>query len=498
MNEICVTTTNPDWLGNLGRRLQKPLDRSERLRLGLLCVANAIGCLLVLSPALLSMTASAAALYFGQHLNGPLDWFLFELLGVCALLCGIVAADLLFSRPDFASGVPLTEAQSPELFAMLKRRLSHFRLETVNQVYLDDGTELQIDASPRWLLPFVHRRQLRIGAALLFFLSPAQFRLALAGTVSAHATTRHSMRGSLAQSRRDWNRIATAVNRRSSISSKILRRPLGWIAALVDALGKGLEQHDRQMQYRWLRNNTDERSATELLAARTVAAEFLDKQYWPMILKAADRCPQPVVHPFGHFELLLQRTLQEADVRRWLTNVRTRSADHCDLLAELGIDFLKWAGTPTDSAYNALFAAPAVLDRLDHYWRKQIEPEWNQRHQHFQQKQQRFERLQELATQQALHGRSALRYIKLAADLLDREQAIEAWQSTVAANFSDASVCFACGRSLLAANATDTGREALERAAELSPSLTGGVKKLLREYRVDASTGAQQIAYTSP
>jgi hypothetical protein len=490
--EFCMTITNPDGIDNVHRKLQKSLTRSEGLRLSLLCLANMTGSLLVLAPALLCLAAGTGALHFGEQLNGPLDWFLFELLIVGALFCGVVAVDLLFTRPGPDNGVAVTRAQSPELFAMLERRLSHFRLENINRIYLDDGADIQIFSSPRWLLPFAHKRRLHIGTALLFFLSPVQFRLALAGAVSAYATTRRSMHGSLAQSQFDWKKIFEAINARNSISSKILRIPLGWIAALIVLLGKGLEHHNRQMQYRWLQENTDERSVSDLLAGRIVASRYLEEQYWPTIMKSAEICAEPVVHPFGHFEILLPGNLQVADARRWLLTAQASSLELRDLLAELGIDNLKWTGLPSASAFGALFNEPAILEQLDQYWRKQIEPDWNNHHQEYQLKYQRFQRLQKLASRQTLHGRSALSFVDLAAELLDHDQAIKAWQSTWEANHNDAAVCLACGQALLMADAIDSGRKALQRVVQLDPSQAGAVRKLLREYGVTKPSDRQQ------
>ena len=60
------------------QQFERLLNRSERVRTTALVLANSAGCLLMLSPALSLVAAAGSAVYIYNHIQGPLDWFIFE------------------------------------------------------------------------------------------------------------------------------------------------------------------------------------------------------------------------------------------------------------------------------------------------------------------------------------------------------------------------------------------------------------------------------------
>jgi len=193
------------------------------------------------------------------------------------------------------------------------------------------------------------------------------------------------------------------------------------------------------------------------------------------------------VKPFSHFELILERTLNEDSAKRWLLQAQaSRDARHTglrDLLAVLGIDHLQWSELPERNAFHAIFPSNAILKTLDEYWRKTVASEWNQTHTSFSKEKARFEALRKRAQRQTLRGDSALRYIQLASSFLDKEEASSVYQSTYKNNQNNADICYASDREMLACGYSQVGYEALQRASELDSSLSIRAHALINEHK---------------
>ncbi len=488
MNQQIVNEQIAIWLAPGRKKVTQMLKRSSRMRFMLLSLTNVSGCLLMLSPLITLTAASASAVYMFNHIQGPLDWFMVEVLGAVSLFSGYLSMQFYFIRPETPLGAGITPEQAPELFPILDRRVRHFGIRSISALKLTPDAELKIQATPKWPVPLFHSYTLRTGAALLFFLSPGQFRLALAGAIAATAQAQHSWNGWLGQAAEDWPVIVTTLDKCDSLLAKLLLRPVTWISRTAHALSAELRTCRLQIQSRWVLDNTEEQNALEYLSNQVIANAYLNKQYWPMIYKAAERCPTPVVKPFNHFELLLEKLLCKRSARRWLLQAQTHSStdnqsDLRDLLAELGIEHLKWSQLPEKNAFHDIFTSTDILKSLDTHWQALIEPEWNQRYTSFQRDRLRFEKLQTRAQQQGLRGDSALRYVKLASKFMGREEAVAIYQSTYQANLDDAKLCFTSGCEMLKSGNLREGCEALQRAAELDGSLANRAYALINEHR---------------
>ncbi|GMQ89447.1 MAG: hypothetical protein BMS9Abin09_0933 [Gammaproteobacteria bacterium] len=488
MNQQIVSDQITLWLEPGRKKFTRMISRSSRIRFVLLSLTNISGVILMLSPLLTLAAASGGAVYLYNHVQGPLDWFIVEVLGAVSLFSGYLTIQFCFSRPEAPLGVPIGHKHAPELFSMLERRIAHFRIRPINSLTLTPDVELKIKATPKWPVPLIHTYSLCIGAPLLFFMSPGQFRLALAGAIAATAQKRHSWSGWLVQASEDWPVIVATLEQRTSLLTKVLLKPAAWIGRAAHTLSMELRTDSRQTQSRWVLENTDEQAAVEYLSNQVIAGTFLNNQYWPMIYKAAERCPAPVVKPFAHFGLLLERLLNEDSARRWLLQAQSHGGgngqpDLRDLLAESGIDNLHWSQPPEINAFQNLFTSTDILKSLDTLWQAVVEPEWNQRHTSFQNDRLRFEKLQTRAGQQVLRGDSALRYVKLAGKFMDREKAVAVYRDMYRANLDDASLCFNSGYEMLKSGQLREGYEALQRAAELDSSLANRAHAMINEHR---------------
>ena len=469
-------------LGTLRHRLERRLERSRHLRQLLLLLASGAGVMLVLAPPALFLASAGAGLWLGSHSQGPLDWFLVEVCTAVALFTGLLSVQLFFIHPARPPGLALDEADAPDITSMTRRRIDHFRAGTVDDILLTTDAELEMRTTPTLPLPFRHRHTLCLGAPLLHFLSREQFRLALAGCVAAAARTRQGVSGRALQSLYDWPLIAAAFGSSRLLVARLLRRPLNLVAGLVGTLGSELQEQQEQFPFRWIQKQAGEDRAADYLAALVVARAFLIDCYWPMVYKATERCARPVVKPFSHFGLLLEKLLDEAEARQWLLQAQSGhggAPDTKELLATLDIDYLHWHGLPERSAIQTLFDSNDILKRLDQYWQASVQEEWQRRYDGFQNDRKRFERLHARWQAEGLDGRSVLNYIRLAARFIDREKALATFSDIYQANANEPQVCFSCGREMLRMGFLQAGQAALQRAAELDSSLSNQAHALI-------------------
>lgn len=469
------------------RQLDRLMRRSPALRTAALLMVHAGGCLLMLSAPLGLIAAAGGALYLQYHIQGPFDVFLVEVLAAVALIGAWLSLQLTRIRPETPRGVRISEALAPALFASLAHRVAHFRLRRVRHVVLTTDAELRIVATPLLPVPFLHRNTLCIGAPITFFFTRGQFGLALAGAAAAAAENQSRLTGRLVQASDDWPLILAALETRDNLLSRLLATPLRLIADTARQLSEPLRTDWRQQQGQWLRQHSDERNTADYLANQIVAAAFMDRQYWPMVLKSAERSPAPAVKAFSHLPLLLEKTLNPTLAERWLLQAQTAGeasqSGIRDLLAELRLDHLKWAGLPEPNAFSALFKSATVLKQLDTCWQQDIEPEWRRRHARFQEEQARFQQLQKRADENGLRDESALRYIKLSTRFMKPADALNACRQVYRTNRDDPRVCFAAGLALLRAGSGQEGTRALQRAAELDPALAPRAQTLINEHR---------------
>jgi hypothetical protein len=483
MQYQALNTPRSQWLQPLGARIKRAVDRNPVLRLIVLGILNGITSLLLLSPVITLASTSLAAMWLYGHIHGPLDWFVTEVLCALALVSGWVTLQQFLTRPRQPTGVTLDETQSPELFAMLERRVSHFHIMAPHKVILTEEAKLAILQVPRRVFPFGHTYVLTIGAPLLFFLSRDLFRLALAGAVATHARKQRGLQGWIIRRCEDWPQMVDALQSRPSLAARLLLPALQRLSAWNDILSFDLHAELQQDTSRWVAEHSDEQQAEQLLANQVLAGLYLRQQYWPMIMKAADRCPTPVVKPFSHFELLLGKTLNRDTASRWLLQAQTSSSSNRelrDLLAGLGLDRLAWSGLPEQPASACLLSAE-LLKALDQDWQIHIQAEWDEHHARFQHDLKRFQQLQKQHAEQPLHGEPARRYIQLAEQLVDTDELAEICQSVCDTNRSDAALNFACGRQLVTSGHGRAGCEALQRAAELDRSLAHRAHAIINE-----------------
>ena len=190
MNHEAIAERIIVWLEPTRRRLRRATESSYNLRLLFLVLGNLAGVALMLAP-LLTIGLSTVLAFDAVHQDqGPLNWMLFGIFGAASLFSGYLSVQFYLIRTQGISAVRISDQQAPELFDMLERQASEHRMHPIDQVMLTLDPELRIEVIPKGLFPALHEYTLVVGAPLLFFLSPAQFRLGVARAVAETARER--------------------------------------------------------------------------------------------------------------------------------------------------------------------------------------------------------------------------------------------------------------------------------------------------------------------
>lgn len=473
------------WLEPAARKLRRAIARSARLRLVLLGLTSILGTLFLLSPGAILVASIASCLnYLAIDGQAMLDWFLVAISITIGLLAGLATVQLLRIRPAQPDGIDLLREQEPELFAMLDRRVAHFRNGLVDRVVLRSDAQLTVETTPRLPLPLFHRRTLCIGAPLLLFLSDSQFRVALAASVADHSLVHGRLGARIAQSLHDWPRIVQALESDRGFASRLVLPVVRRIAGVAAALGYELHSELQRAQGRWMIDNTNEYAAAEVLASQVVAQAFLEHRYWPIMYKGARHSPSPVIRPFSQLPALLARLVNDQQCRRWLLRAQaggdTQQPGLRDMLAGLQLEQLAWPGLPEANAFHRVFRSRDILHRLDGHWRQSVASDWQRRHERFQHDRKRFEQLHRQAAAEKLHGDAATRYVRLAKWFLDKADAACAYLSVYHSNLDNAELCMLCGRELLLAGYPAAAWRSLQHVAELQPELASRAGELIK------------------
>jgi hypothetical protein len=475
-----------DWLTPLKMRLMQTIQRSSQLQRLSLVITNVAGSIVMLSPVIVFLVASIITIHFAYTSRGPLDWFFCLAFFGITLVSGYLSIQLHQLRLTDTDGVSVVPQQAPELLGMIERRVSHFGIRAPDRILLTVGSELKIMRKPHWPVPLMHKTMLWVGAPLLFFVTPRQFRLALAGAIAEASHRQKGISGWALQATDDWPLIVKTLESGSSLLTRVLLKPARNFRDITAAIGKELRAESRHAKGRWLLENSDEASTINYLAAQVVASMFLTEQFWPMIYKGAEKSTTPNVKPFTNFEVLLENNFSNALAKRWLLQAQAGSLrDHHDLrdlLADLNIDHLDWHALPETVSFHKIFESAGILKRLDTYWRSSIEADWSERHARWQKEKVRFDSLLKKARDGKLHGSSAIRFVQMATRFLAKQPAVIATQQVYQSNQDSASVCFASGRELLRTGNFSEGTQALQRAAELDNSLANGAYALINQH----------------
>lgn len=475
-------------------------DRSPRLyRLGLTLVSG-IGriFLYALPPLALVLGASLAGLLWSPAVAWSSPLVLAS--GAATLLLTWSCVDLWRLRPELPQGVLVKPQDAPQLHTMVTRRIKKFRASGIDRILLTRTATLEVVSTPGNGFHTRHEHSLCVGVPLLHLLSHKQLRVMLYSVIGQHAAQRDPRAGRLVRQRRDWEQCSQALRHHHSPGSWLLRAFAAWYSPLLQEWSRPVARQHALQQDQYAIEVVKDIEVLAMIAAETVCGAYLEQCFWPLLMKTADRQPNPTIRPFSNFEPILRSTFRQQDAERWLLKAviaRQAPSDTLPSLAErldaLGYTQLHFFSLPDQAAMSAVLGRKMqeLLQELDQQWRSEIHHQWRARHQAFRDQKDRFDLLHERFESNLLEGPAAFAYARLVSKFLPTEQCIRIYTTLLERDQDNPEVLFEMGKLLLDMGDV-SGVQAIEKAIGLDKSYVGRASAVLSEFTTRRKLGLER------
>jgi Zn-dependent protease with chaperone function len=424
---------------------------------------------------LLCFFLGLAALVVVLALKGLALLLLKLLIPIGALFWAVVRS--LWVRFEPPEGVPLRRADAPELFRLLGDVNKSIRGPRLHAVLLSGDANAGVVQVPRRGGLLGSRSYLVLGLPYLQALSVDQFRAVVAHELG-HLSRRHGRFGAFVyRVRATWFRLLAAFEARKSIWTGLVRRFFQWYVPYFNAYTLPLaRQHEFEADEASAHAASKEAAASSLVAV-SLAARWLDEDYWPRVFRGVAEEPAPPRSAFAPLARELGAAKSFGNVEAWyrdLLEVETDVADSHPSVAErlrhLGVDpqeALRAATTDAAPvAAHALLgeAEPQLVEAVDRAWSADVEPGWRAQHAEAQKARAELRRLEE---QESLSPEDALKRAQLTEAFSGPDAALTRYRELVDTE-SDAPARYAIGRLLLEQD-DEEGLRWLEAAIERDP-----------------------------
>jgi hypothetical protein len=428
-----------------------------------------------------------------NHWNSPLTLA----TGTATLVLAWACWELWRLRPERPEGVEVNAQDAPQLHAMIGRRTRKFMAPAIHRVLLTRTATIEVVRTPLNGFRHGHHNTLCLGVPLLHMLSHKQLRVVLHCAIGQHARARDPHFGRLVELCQDWVSCTRALQAHRSPGAWLLRAFTAWYQPLLQRYAtSAIREHALQYD-QYAMHLVKDIEVLAIIAAEVVCGAYLEQCFWPMLMKAADRQPNPTIRPFSNFEPILRSSLQQQDAERWLLKALT-AAEQPDALRPglpqrlhtLGYSQLHFFSLPGDSAMHALLGRKlnSLLKALDQEWRSEINPLWRARHKAFRDEKSRFDILHERFETNLLEGPAAFAYARMVTRHLPREACVGIFNTLLERDQDNPEVLFEMGKLLLDMGEIG-GTKAIEQAITLDKSYVGRASAALSDFTAKRRLG---------
>ena len=472
-------------------------DRNPRLYyLGLNGLA-AIGQVFLFGVPLLAL---GLGLFLAQQLLAPATAWTSPLTfttGAATLVLAWACWELWRLRPERPQGVEVGGHDAPQLHAMVGRRIKKFMAPRIHRVLLTRTTTIEVVRTPTNGFRSGHHNTLCLGVPLLHMLSHKQLRVVLHSAIGQHASTRDPHPGRLVGLCRDWEACTQALQGHRSPGAWLLRFFTAWYNPLLQRYSTAAARQHALQYDQYAIEVVKDIEVLAIIAAEEVCSAYIEHCFWPMLMKTADRKPNPTIRPFSNFEPIVRSTLCQQDGERWLLKALT-AMEHPDAarpslaqrLDALGYSQLHFFSLPEDGAMHALLGRKihSLLKELDQQWRNEIHSLWRTRHKAFRDEKSRFDILHERFEANLLEGPAAFAYARMVTRYLPRERCVAIFTILLERDQDNPEVLFEMGKLLLDMGEI-SGARAIELAITLDKSYVGRASAALSEFSARRKMG---------
>jgi Zn-dependent protease with chaperone function len=296
------------------------------------------------------------------------------------------------------AGIPLTEKQAPELFALTDTLRRQLNAPRVRRVLITDKFNAGIMQLPRLGIFGWHKSWLMLGLPLLKCLTAEQFKAVLAHELGHlakwHGKTAHRIH----QQQLRWTELAEMLDAdlRGFLFLPFLKWLVPYFAACSSPLARMNEYDADAASVRLVSLE----AAAEALSVSNVIDKYLQEHYWPQVLRLADTQPEPVA-PYLAMGRNLAADVDAAWISHWVTVDMTfqtePTASHPALQDRLKAlrtaPMIRLPGLGENAEQLLGSALQAVTEQMDKEWQDKNRSWWVQRYQSVQEARRQFAEL---------------------------------------------------------------------------------------------------------
>lgn len=428
-----------------------------------------LGLMLILLLGLLAL--SAASVIYLKALG-------VKLLLLIAPFVWLVAR-AVWVRPEAPTGLAITAADAPELFARIERLRTALSAPRFHRVLITDDFNAAVSQVPRLGLFGWQRNYLVIGLPLLKTLTTEQFEAVLAHEFGHLAGGHAAFATWLYRLRLAWERLRHALETTQSAGTILFRRFFAWFVPRFSVYSFPLARANEYEADAVAARLTSTRALAQALTAVNVFASYFSERFWPGIHAQADHRPEPGFTPFASIDQRLHAEINAELCSQWLGRALATRTGRSDTHPALG-DRLQAIGAepeirlpePGAAADRLLEPARAeLIQRLDQAWHDTIAADWTRHYQETHENRARLAELNQRASNEPLSIDEAIERAGLERRVgAGLDAAIDQYRSVLAAEPEHGIAHYLLGDCLLERNDPD-GIPHMERVLVLNDEL---------------------------
>lgn len=440
-----MTQEELDAMVNRLERLAHQQPALYKFRVGILAALGYIYICLVL-VLLLAIVAALVKVVISGYFN---RWIVY--LGVMVLLVAFIIVRSLWVTIPPPSGIKLQHKQAPQLFTLVKELISALQAPKFHHILLTNEFNAAVVQRPRLGVLGWQQNYLLLGLPLMHALSPEQFRAVVAHELG-HLSGKHSrFAGWIYRVRKTWFNLLehfeagrqTApdnIQLAAAVCGTIIFEPFfNWYTPFFGAYSFVLARANEYEADRCAVELAGAKNMAEALINVEVKAQFLENAFWPSVYKQSEVQPEPPTDTFKTMFGALRDQIATDDSQNWLQQALAQKTNNVDThpclrdrLSALGYCPSQQRETlPLPISIKVTAAQqflgvrePLFTSRLDHDWRDEIAPSWQQQFSYVQESKQRLQTLEQKVQNQPLTTEESWHQAQLTAEFKGHEAAI--------------------------------------------------------------------------
>lgn len=474
------------WLAPIAEQFPRPYLVSLSL-LASVGFAFLLSIPLITVIALFSLMSQLSTLSIATSLGNIIP---LAIWGMVCLYGGILSWKLLRMKLPLPQGLLVKPENFPALQSLLQKMHEHFQVKPVSRVTITERYELQIAYTPRFGLPFWSTPTLCIGMPVLQCLSVKHFSCLLAGQIGQHASPYSHWVHQLKKLQQIFKHYRQYFDKDKSLLSLPLQLFFRLYQPLYSSSSVFASQWDELEADRY---SLEIYSGTELLEtmlASTACKQFLQKRYWPEVIKRLQKEPPYKSLPHTRMSSVIRRALAGNKTNTLLHQIfktdfdgKTQTIPLKKRMENIGYDEIQTPAILIKNASHELLGngEKKIIDFMDKLWVSRNLTDWKKVQRKRSQKQAALSQLDKQSVDRLLTPDELWKQARLTEKLHNEKAAIPFYKALLQKVPHHAKGLFAYGRILLRGKDMD-GIKLLEQAMSIDASLTPQACTLLFKF----------------